>query len=111
MNYLERQQLETDIVRLTNDKADLLTRLQCCEEDLKRANECESMHMFNVVECLLMLIVSIMREEAVSGMMAAAGRKDTGVEMTIRQKSVSDIAIQTTTEERLVPLPVSGANG
>ena len=39
---IERQQFEADIERLTSDKADLLTRLQCCEEDLKTANECES---------------------------------------------------------------------
>ena len=32
----------TDIERLTSDKADLLTRLQCFEEDLKIANECEN---------------------------------------------------------------------
>ena len=38
----EQQQLEADIERLTSDKADLLTRLQCCEEDLKTANECEN---------------------------------------------------------------------
>ena len=31
-----------DIERLTSDKEDLLTRLKCCEEDLKRANECEN---------------------------------------------------------------------
>ena len=30
-----------DIERLTSDKADLLTSLQCYEEDLKTANECE----------------------------------------------------------------------
>ena len=30
-----------DIERLTGDKADQLTRLQCCEEDLKTASECE----------------------------------------------------------------------
>ena len=38
---IERQQLVADNERLTSDKADLLTRLQCCEEDLKTANECE----------------------------------------------------------------------
>ena len=59
----------------------------------------------------LSISVSILREKALSGMMAAAGRGDTGVkelEELIRQKSVSDIAVQTTTEEGLVPLPVSG---
>ena len=39
---IERQQFVADIERLTSDKADLLTRLQCCEEDLKTANECEN---------------------------------------------------------------------
>ena len=38
----EQQQFVADIERLTSDKADLLTRLQCCEEDLKTANECEN---------------------------------------------------------------------
>ena len=38
---IERQQLVADIERLTSDKADLLTRLQCYEEDLKTTNECE----------------------------------------------------------------------
>ena len=39
---IERQQSIADIERLTSDKADLLRRLQCCEEDLKTANECEN---------------------------------------------------------------------
>ena len=39
---IERQQLVADIEGLTSDKADLLTRLQCCEEDLQTANECEN---------------------------------------------------------------------
>ena len=40
---IERQQLVADNERLTSDKADLLTRLHCCEEELKIANECEIM--------------------------------------------------------------------
>ena len=48
----------------------------------------------------------MMREKALSGMMAA-GKGGTSVEDTIGLKSVSDIAVQTTTEEGLVPLPVS----
>ena len=39
-----------DIERLTSDKADLLTRLHCYEEDLKIANECENYEMFDTVE-------------------------------------------------------------
>ena len=39
---IERQQLVVDSERLTSDRADLLTRLHCCEEDLKTANECEN---------------------------------------------------------------------
>ena len=35
-----------DIERLTSDKADLLTRLQSYEEDLKTANECEIYEYF-----------------------------------------------------------------
>ena len=31
-----------DIERLASDKADLVTRLRYCEEDLKTANECEN---------------------------------------------------------------------
>ena len=37
-----------DIERLTSDKADLLTRLQCCEEDRKTANECKNCSVMNV---------------------------------------------------------------
>ena len=41
--YVEQQQqLVVDIERLRSDKADLLTRLQCCEEEFKTANECEN---------------------------------------------------------------------
>ena len=111
LKYLVRQQLEADIERLTSDKADLLTRLQCFEKDLKTANECEcpcarSMQLSVISLCLVL----IMREKAVSGMLATTSRGDGGVKETIRQKSVSDIAVQTTTEEGQVPLPVSGAN-
>ena len=51
-----------------------------------------------------------MREKAISGMMSAAGRRDAVVkelEETVRLKSVSDVAVQTTAEEKIVPLPVS----
>ena len=34
-----------DIERLASEKADLFARLQCCEEDLKTANECENFVM------------------------------------------------------------------
>ena len=37
---VERQQFVADIERLTSDKTDLHIRLQCYEEDLKAANEC-----------------------------------------------------------------------
>ena len=37
-----RQQLETDNERLTSDKTDLLSRLQCYEEDIKTANKCKT---------------------------------------------------------------------
>ena len=72
---IERQQLEADIERLTSDKADLLTRLQCCEEDLKIATTCES-HYNNEIDILFQLIVSIMREKALSGMLAAAAGRE-----------------------------------
>ena len=39
---IERQQLVADNARLTSDKADLLTRLKSCEEDLDIANECKN---------------------------------------------------------------------
>ena len=39
---IEQQQLAADIKRLTSDKADLLTKLQCYEDELKTANECEN---------------------------------------------------------------------
>ena len=38
---IEQQQLVSDIERLTSDKADLLTRLECYEEEVKTTNECE----------------------------------------------------------------------
>ena len=41
----------------------------------------------------LLILVLILKEKAVSGMLAAAHRGDTGVKQTIRQKSV---AVQTT---------------
>ena len=53
------------------------------------------------------ILVLVMRDKALSGMMAAASKGGTSVEDTIRQKIVSDIAVQTTNEEGLVPLPVS----
>lgn len=40
--HIERQQLGADIEKLTSDKADLLNRLECCEKDLKLANECKN---------------------------------------------------------------------
>ena len=44
--YVEQeQQLVAEIERLSSDKADLLTRLQCYEEELKTANECENFVM------------------------------------------------------------------
>ena len=79
-----------DIERLTSDKEDLLTKLQCYEEDLKRANECKlvSVYMFNAVVSLLVYIVLWMREKSISGMLAAIRRGNTGDE---GQKSVSDM--------------------
>ena len=70
-----------DIERLTSDKADQLTRLQCCEEDLKTASECENCviyEQFNTVEYFILVLS--MREKAISGMMAAVHRRDTDVE-------------------------------
>ena len=43
--YHVTEQLMVDIERLTSDRANLLSRLQHCEEDLKTANDCE--HSFN----------------------------------------------------------------
>ena len=37
----QQQQPEADIERLTRVNADLLTRLQCCEQELKEVTECE----------------------------------------------------------------------
>ena len=37
-----QEQLETRIVQLTNEKEELLAKWQHCEEELKRANECEN---------------------------------------------------------------------
>ena len=38
----EREQFEARIDQLTSGKEDLLTRLQCCEEELKLKDECET---------------------------------------------------------------------
>ena len=48
---IERQQLVADIERLTSDKADLLTRLRFCEEDLKTASECEKCDTIILILC------------------------------------------------------------
>ena len=53
-NYLARQQFEADIERLTSDKAVLQKRLQCYEEDLKTANECEN---YVIITSLLELML------------------------------------------------------
>ena len=50
---IERQQLVADIERLTSDKADLFTRLQCYEEELKSANECKNFAKSIYFYCLL----------------------------------------------------------
>ena len=42
--YIEQQKLMAENERLKNEKADLLNRLQCYEEDLKRVNECEKLY-------------------------------------------------------------------
>ena len=70
-----------DIERLSSDKADLLTRLQRYEEDLKTANECEICVNYGCSSINTVLIsVMRMREKAISGMMKAAHRRDTNVE-------------------------------
>ena len=44
--YVEqRQQLVVEIERLSSEKADLLTKLQCYEEENKAANESENFMM------------------------------------------------------------------
>ena len=45
---LERHQLEANIDKLTIDKANLLSRLQLSEENLKTANECKNCYLFVV---------------------------------------------------------------
>ena len=58
--YVEQQQqLVVDIEKLRSDKADLLTRLQCYEEELKTANECEN---FVIIILNLRLSFSIENE-------------------------------------------------
>ena len=97
----EQQQLVTENKRLTSDKEDLIARLQCCEEDLKTANECESYSHYFYEYAMYFYLVSMMREKA---LMAAADKRHSGVKElveTIKQNSVSDIAVQNLT------LPVS----
>ena len=76
-----------DIKRLTSDKADLLTRLQCCEEDLKTANECENC-VITIFKLIDFISVLRMREKAISGMMVAVHRRDTDVEERLRREGV-----------------------
>ena len=70
---LELQRLK--IERLTSE-------LESCKEDLKTANECE--HYYNDHTCNYLIHVCIsvlmMRDKAISGMLAASSRRDTDVE-------------------------------
>ena len=87
---IERQKFVEDIERLTSEKADLLTRLKHCKEELKTAKECENCVMdVSYVLWDAIISVSIMREKAVSGMMAASRRTDTDVE--VRKKATSPL--------------------
>ena len=76
-----------DIERLTSDKADLTDRLQCFEEDLKTANECEN--LLCGMSIIFLIAVLKMREKAISGMMAAVHRRDTDVEE--REERISNL--------------------
>ena len=76
-----------DNERLTSDKADLLTRLRCCEDDLKTVTECENCVMC-VFQVNVFTLVLTMREKAISGMMAAVHRRDTDVE---REERISHL--------------------
>ena len=51
----------TNIERLASDKVDLLSRLQCCEEDLKIANECENYSLV-VIHNLVDELISVSDE-------------------------------------------------
>ena len=56
-------------------KADLITRLQCCEEELKEVRECKFCCNKTIISLdFCCSSVSIIREKALSGMMAARER-------------------------------------
>ena len=58
--------------KLTNNKADLLNKLQCYEEDLKTVNECENyIELVFQIDTVKHFAVLRMRERAISGMMTA----------------------------------------
>ena len=70
-----RQQLETDIERLTSDRADLRSKLQCCEKYLKEVYECKNW-VFQIANTFTINSVSKLREKTISGMMAAAAGRE-----------------------------------
>ena len=59
---------------MTSDKTDLISRLQCCENDLKEANECKKTGYFNLLTFTINSVLT-MKGKAISGMMAALDRE------------------------------------
>ena len=76
-----RQQLETDNERLTSDRADLRSKLQCYEKDLKEVNECKNW-VFQIANTFTINSVLKMREKAISGMMATAAGREKDAKIT-----------------------------
>ena len=54
---LAQEQLEARIVQLTNEKEELHAKLQCYEEELKTANECEISCNVHVCASSLLFVV------------------------------------------------------
>ena len=52
--HTEQQQLLAENEKLASDKADLLKRIQCYEDDLKTANECEKRYSYNSYTYLML---------------------------------------------------------
>ena len=70
----EREQFVADIERLTSDKEDLLTRLKCCEEELKTANECENFSLV-LIHNLVDELISVYDERENSVWYDGCGRR------------------------------------
>ena len=59
---VERQMLVERIDQLTSDKEGLLTRLECCEDELKTASECEDSLSMSTSSSFVIFNISVDNE-------------------------------------------------